>query len=69
MAAAMAAVAPEGNTPTGKRTREILDTHVAKLNNARNKPEYGQIKPLDLICITDGEPSTQASYHTPFVYS
>ncbi|KAH6917776.1 hypothetical protein BKA70DRAFT_1455591 [Coprinopsis sp. MPI-PUGE-AT-0042] len=52
---AIAAISPDGGTPTGKRTRELLDAHLAKLNAARNTDAYGKIKPLDLICITDGE--------------
>ncbi|KAH6906861.1 hypothetical protein BKA70DRAFT_1428958 [Coprinopsis sp. MPI-PUGE-AT-0042] len=54
---AIAAISPDGGTPTGKRTRELLDAHLAKLNAARNTDAYGKIKPLDLICITDGEAS------------
>jgi uncharacterized protein YegL len=50
-------VSPSGNTPTGARTQTILGAHIDKLNAAKGTPAYGQIKPVDMICITDGEPN------------
>lgn len=61
VAQVLTVVQPNGGTPTGKRTREILDAHVAKLNAAKGTEAYGTIKPLDLICITDGEPTDDAA--------
>ena len=58
MADAIDKVSPNGSTPTGARTQTILGAHLDKLNAAKGTAGYGQIKPLDLICITDGEPST-----------
>jgi hypothetical protein len=57
VAEAIEKVSPNGSTPTGARTQTILGAHLDKLNAAKGTPAYGQIKPLDLICITDGEPS------------
>jgi uncharacterized protein YegL len=51
-------ISPNGGTPTGARTQTILGAHIDKLNATKGTPAYGQIKPLDMICITDGEPST-----------
>lgn len=58
VAAAMAKVAPDGSTPTGLRTRERMREYLDRLNAAVGTPRYSEIKPLDLICITDGVPST-----------
>ena len=57
MADAINLVSPNGSTPTGARTQTILGAHIDKLNATKGTPAYGQIKPLDMICITDGEPS------------
>jgi uncharacterized protein YegL len=57
VAEAIEKVSPNGSTPTGARTQTILGAHLDKLNAAKGTPAYGQIKPLDLICITDGEPN------------
>lgn len=62
VAAVIGAISPSGGTPTGARTQTILGEHIDKLNATKGTPGYGQIKPLDLICITDGEPST---FHLP----
>lgn len=50
-------VTASGSTPTGARLDAILAEYVSKLDNAIGTPLYGQIKPLDLICLTDGEPT------------
>jgi uncharacterized protein YegL len=50
-------ISPNGGTPTGARTQVILGEHIDKLNATKGTAGYGQLKPLDLICITDGEPS------------
>jgi hypothetical protein len=54
----LTSTSPSGGTPTGARTQTILGAHIDKLNATKGTPGYGQLKPLDLICITDGEPST-----------
>jgi len=58
VADAISKVSPDGGTPTGARTQTILGAHIDKLNATKGTPAYGQTKPLDMICITDGEPST-----------
>lgn len=58
VAAAMAKVGPSGGTPTGLRCRERIREYLDRLNAAVGTPRYSEIKPLDLICITDGVPST-----------
>ncbi|KAG8917436.1 hypothetical protein FRC02_003121 [Tulasnella sp. 418] len=52
-------VSANGNTPTGARLDVILGEYISKLDAAVGKPEYGTIKPLDLIVITDGVPTDQ----------
>lgn len=46
-----------GGTPTGARLDAILGQYANELDNAIGTPEYSTIKPLDLICLTDGAPS------------
>ncbi|KAF8797701.1 FabD/lysophospholipase-like protein [Phlegmacium glaucopus] len=46
----------ERGTPTGKVLQKVLDEHLAKLDQAIDKPEYTQIRPLDIIVLTDGRP-------------
>ena len=46
-----------GLTPTGERLRTILNEKIAKLELATGTPAYAKIKPVDLIVLTDGEPS------------
>ncbi|KIM75813.1 hypothetical protein PILCRDRAFT_665625 [Piloderma croceum F 1598] len=46
-----------GVTPTGAVLKEILDDHILKLDAAVNQSEYYDIKPLDVIVITDGIPT------------
>lgn len=55
-----------GGTPTGARVSAILNAHVDRLDAAKGKPEYAQIKPLDLIVITDGVPCTCMHHFTTF---
>jgi hypothetical protein len=46
-----------GGTPTAIKLKERLEAHLDKLDSAIGKsPDYGNIKPLDLIVITDGCP-------------
>jgi uncharacterized protein YegL len=44
-------VSPRGTTPTGQKLGEILKTYMDAYKRNRN------IKPLNIICITDGEPT------------
>jgi len=62
VAAVIGAISPSGGTPTGARTQTILGEHIDKLNATKGTPGYGQIKPLDLICITDGEPTDDPAH-------
>ncbi|KXN89311.1 hypothetical protein AN958_05884 [Leucoagaricus sp. SymC.cos] len=55
VAEAINKVTLDGSTPTGARTQTILGAHIDRLNATRGTATYGQIKPLDMICITDGE--------------
>jgi uncharacterized protein YegL len=43
---------PSGATPTGKRLEALLTAYIALYRRSR-----GEVKPLNVICITDGEPS------------
>ncbi|TFK47852.1 hypothetical protein OE88DRAFT_754133 [Heliocybe sulcata] len=52
-------VQPEGNTPTGAALKKVLDAQISKLDPAIGRPEYADIKPLDIIIITDGKPTDQ----------
>src|SRR5882762_7888677 len=45
-----------GLTPTRAVLKQILDDHIVKLDAAVNDPAYYDIKPLDVIVITDGIP-------------
>lgn len=47
------AVRPRGGTPTGQRINSILRPYTRKLEESGE----GAVKPLNLIVITDGEPS------------
>jgi len=57
VAAIMTKVGPNGNTPTGTRVSQILNAHVDRLDAAKGTSAYAEIKPLDLIVITDGVPN------------
>ncbi|KAJ1308347.1 hypothetical protein OPQ81_004057 [Rhizoctonia solani] len=55
-------VKPGGGTPTGHRLEQILTDYITKIEAAKTKsggadPLQSGIKPLNLIVITDGEPS------------
>lgn len=55
-------VKPGGGTPTGLRLEQILTAYITKIEAAKTKsggadPLQSGIKPLNLIVITDGEPS------------
>ncbi|KAF8959222.1 hypothetical protein BDZ97DRAFT_1761559 [Flammula alnicola] len=56
--AALDRVGPNGNTPTGERLGERLQEHLRKIDDVVGKDfSYREIKPLDLIVITDGSPN------------
>ncbi|GLB43328.1 putative von Willebrand factor type A domain [Lyophyllum shimeji] len=57
VAAAMTKVGPNGNTPTGTRVSQILNAHMDRLDAVKGQQAYAEIKPLDLIVITDGVPN------------
>ena len=44
-------VRPSGSTPLGRKTQEILKEYIQKLETEE------LVKPMDLIIVTDGEPS------------
>ncbi|CAE7226219.1 unnamed protein product [Rhizoctonia solani] len=55
-------VGPTGGTPTGRRLEQILTTYISRIEAAKTKsggadPSQSGIKPLNLIVITDGEPT------------
>ncbi|KAG8703156.1 hypothetical protein FRC09_004320 [Ceratobasidium sp. 395] len=53
-------VRPSSGTPTGERLEQILTAYIIKLEGAKafgQTPKASGIKPLNLIVITDGEPS------------
>jgi len=50
-------VSPGGGTPTGARIDDILGKFIAKLDANIGTSYYGNIKPLDLIVVTDGAPT------------
>ncbi|KAG8778657.1 hypothetical protein FRC12_024873 [Ceratobasidium sp. 428] len=52
-------VSASGGTPTGARLDAMLGKYIGKLDSTVNTPAYGAIKPLDLIVITDGEPTDE----------
>ncbi|KAG8724908.1 hypothetical protein FRC09_012321 [Ceratobasidium sp. 395] len=52
-------VSASGGTPTGARLDAVLGKYISKLDATVNTPAYGTIKPLDLIVITDGEPTDE----------
>jgi hypothetical protein len=53
----MTRVGPNGNTPTGTRVSQIMNAHLDRLDAAKGTQAYAEIKPLDVICITDGVPN------------
>lgn len=46
-----------GTTPTGAVLRSALDNHIDQLDNAIQTQKYSEIKPLNIVVITDGNPS------------
>jgi hypothetical protein len=46
-----------GRTPMGAKLRTILDGIINRLNEAMDTPAYSQIKPVDIVVITDGVPT------------
>lgn len=44
-------------TPTGAKLHAILGAIISKLNNAAGTTDYGNIKPVDIIVLTDGAPT------------
>ena len=46
-----------GWTYTGLKLKFLLDRIIKKLDNAVGKPEYADIKPVNIIVLTDGAPS------------
>ncbi|CUA77907.1 hypothetical protein RSOLAG22IIIB_06860 [Rhizoctonia solani] len=55
-------VKPGGGTPTGRRLEQILTAYITRIEAAKTKSggadlSQSGIKPLNLIVITDGEPS------------
>ncbi|KDR69936.1 hypothetical protein GALMADRAFT_214741 [Galerina marginata CBS 339.88] len=50
-------VSPSGYTPTGAVLKKHLSDQLGKLNAAISSPEYAQIRPLDIIVLTDGCPN------------
>lgn len=48
-------VRPMGATPTGRRLEILLKRYLAAFREAKNRGS--SVKPLNVICITDGEPT------------
>ena len=51
-------VRPSGATPTGSRLKEILDPHLARVAKAAKEKLKGRkidVKPLNIIVVTDGQ--------------
>jgi len=44
-------------TPTGARLKVVLGDVIQRLNRAVDTPAYGHIRPIDIIVLTDGEPT------------
>ncbi|KAG5652532.1 hypothetical protein H0H81_004689 [Sphagnurus paluster] len=58
----MTRVGPSGNTPTGTRISQIMNAHLDRLDAVKGTQAYAEIKPLDVICITDGVPNDPAEF-------
>ena len=52
-----AQVHPTGITPTGECLDEILRTYLDRYADARKEPGAARVKPLNILVITDGEPT------------
>lgn len=50
-------VKPGGGTPTGTRCRAILKPYISKLEVESKKGKIDEVKPLNILAITDGVPS------------
>lgn len=50
-------VRPGAGTPTGQRCRSILKPYLAKLEAEEKKGKIDDVKPLNILTITDGVPS------------
>ncbi|KAF8760120.1 von Willebrand factor (vWF) type A domain [Rhizoctonia solani] len=66
------AVKPSGSTPTGLRMEQLLMAYIARIEAARTKsggqdPLNSGIKPLNLIVITDGEPTDDPRVGIQFI--
>jgi len=48
---------PNGGTPTGAQLKMHLEEVMRRLDAAINRPEYGRIKPVDIVVLTDGQPT------------
>ncbi|CUA74302.1 hypothetical protein RSOLAG22IIIB_11124 [Rhizoctonia solani] len=58
----LCSIQPNNGTPTGRRLGQIFSAYITKIEAAKTKsrgadPSQSGIKPLDLIVITNGEPS------------
>jgi hypothetical protein len=53
---------PSGATPTGKRLEALLTEYISLYRRSR-----GKVKPLNIICITDGEPSDPSAWNVPLL--
>lgn len=51
------AVKPGGGTPTGTRCRAIMKPYLSKLDVEAQKGKIDDVKPLNILAITDGVPS------------
>jgi len=47
-------VTPEGQTPTGRVVGAIFNAHIDTLDRTVGTPEYANVMPLNIVCITDG---------------
>lgn len=53
-----------GLTPTGAALDKVLNDYLTKLDATVGTPEYYNLKPLNIVVLTDGVPST-SSYSLP----
>lgn len=51
------AVQPRGWTYTGAKLKILLNRCIKRFDDAAGKPEYADIKPVDIIVLTDGAPT------------
>ncbi|CED85155.1 von Willebrand factor, type A [Phaffia rhodozyma] len=50
-------VSPRGGTPTGTRLEKLLNDHISLLERSARDGKSEEIKPLNLVVLTDGEPT------------